>query len=201
MALPQTKQISTRCGRSWGLARLLLVLLIGWASPAWAQDSRKLEYEVKAAFLVKFGMFVDWTTNTTATAANPRPFVIGILGEDPFGAGFDAAVQKEKISGRPVQLRRAQSPTELDDCEMVFISSSEEATLARWFTHFEGKGVLTVGEMPSFAARGGMIGFVKVDGKVRFEINSLVAEKSGLRVSAKLLQLSRPLAPAPPEPT
>lgn len=201
MALPRTKLISTHCGRSWGLARLILVLLIGTTSPAWAQDSRKLEYEVKAAFLVKFGEFVDWTTNTTATAANPKPFVIGILGADPFGAGFDAAVQKEKIGGRPLQLRRAQNPAELDDCQMVFISSSEEATLVKWFTHFEGKGVLTVGETPSFAARGGMIGFVKVDGKVRFEINSPAAEKSGLRVSAKLLQLSRPLAPAPPKPT
>jgi hypothetical protein len=201
MALTRTRQISTRWGRSWGLARLFLVLLIGWASPAGAQESRKLEYEVKAACLVKFGIFVDWTTNKTATAANPRPFVIGILGADPFGADFDAAVQKEKIGGRPVQLRRAQSPADLDDCQMVFISSSEEATLAKWFTYFKGKGVLTVGESPGFAASGGMIGFVKVDGKVRFEINSSVAEKSGLRVSAKLLQLSRPFAATPPEQT
>jgi hypothetical protein len=201
MALPRTKKISTRCGRSWGLAWWFLVLLVGWASPAWAQESRKLEYEVKAAFLVKFGMFVDWTTNKTAAAANPKPFVIGILGADPFGAGFDVAVQKEKIGGRPVQVRRAQSPAELDDCQLVFISSSDEATLAKWIAHFAGKGVLTVGESPGFAAGGGMIGFVKVDGKVRFEINSPVAEQSGLRVSAKLLQLSRPVGAAPQERT
>jgi hypothetical protein len=201
MALTRTKLISTLGGRGWGPAQLILALLIGWTGLARARDSHNLEYEVKAAFLVKFGMFVDWTTNQTATAADPKPFMIGILGADPFGADFDAAVQKEKIGGRPVQLRRAQSPADLDDCQMVFISSSEEATLAKWFTYFEGKGVLTVGESPGFAASGGMIGFVKVDGKVRFEINSSVAEKSGLRVSAKLLQLSRPFAATPPEQT
>jgi hypothetical protein len=201
MALPRTKQISTRCGRSWGLARLILALLIGSGASTRAQESRNLEYEVKAAFLVKFGMFVDWTTNKTTSVADPKPFVIGILGADPFGAGFDTAILKEKIGGRPVQLRRAQSPAELEDCQMVFISNSEEAVLAKWFTHFDGKGVLTVGESPGFAASGGMIGFVKVDGRVRFEINSPAAEKSGLRVSAKLLQLSRPVPSVPPEQT
>jgi hypothetical protein len=201
MALTQTKMISTLCGRGWGVVQIILALLLAGAGPAAAQESRKLEYEVKAACLVKFGMFVDWTTNKTATAADPKPFVIGILGADPFGAGFDAAVQKEKIGGRPVQVRRAQSPAELEDCQLVFISSAEEATLAKWIAHFAGKGVLTVGESPGFAASGGMIGFVKVDGKVRFEINSPVAEKSGLRVSAKLLQLSRPVGATPQGPT
>jgi hypothetical protein len=201
MASTQTKLISTRWGRGWGLARLVVALLIAWTGSVRAQDARNLEYEVKAAFLVKFGMFVDWTTNKTATAADPKPFVIGILGTDPFGASFDAAIQKEKIGGRPVQLLRGKNPAELAGCQIVFISNSEEEHLAELFAQFAGKGILTVGESPGFAARGGMIGFVKVDGKVRFEINSPVAEKSGLRVSAKLLQLSRPVTPAPPEPT
>jgi hypothetical protein len=190
--------ISTRCGRGWRLARVILALLIGWAGAARAQEARNLEYEVKAAFLVKFGMFVDWTTNQTATA-NTAPFVIGILGTDPFGTSFDTAIQKEKIGGRPVQLRRGQTPAELGNCHMVFISHSEEKNLAELFSLFAGQGVLTVGESPGFATRGGMIGFVKVEGKIRFEINSPVAERSGLRVSAKLLQLSRPVPPALPE--
>lgn len=201
MELTRTKMISTLCGRGWGLVQIILALLLAGAGPAAAQEGRNLEYEVKAAFLVKFGMFVDWTTNQTATAAASEPFLIGILGADPFGASFDAAIQKEEIGGRPVQLRRAQSPAELAGCQIVFISNSEEKNLPELFAHFAGRGVLTVGESPGFAAGGGMIGFVKVAGKVRFEINSPAAEKSGLRVSSKLLQLSRPLTPAPPERT
>ena len=53
--------------------------------PAKAQapvPAPSLEYSVKAAFLYKFGAFVDWPP--TAFDAVTSPFFLCIVGDDPF---------------------------------------------------------------------------------------------------------------------
>src|ERR1700721_2428538 len=47
------------------------------------------EYQVKAVFVYNFSHFVEWPAQ--AFAAANAPFVIGILGGDPFGANLDGA--------------------------------------------------------------------------------------------------------------
>ena len=41
------------------------------------------EYSVKAVFLYSFGRYIEWPENTFHNESDP--FVIGIVGEDPFG--------------------------------------------------------------------------------------------------------------------
>jgi hypothetical protein len=157
-----------------------------------AQEGRELEYEVKAAFLVKFAMFVQWPTNTLA--ADPQaPLVVGILGEDPFGTKFDQAVKTEKVNGRTVQIRRARRAAELWDCQIVFICASEAPRYPELIAAFDTRPVLTVADGAGFASHGGMIGFFKEAGKVRFEINPPAIERAGLKASSKLLQVGRRL--------
>ena len=89
-----------------------------------AQDEPSLEQRVKAAFLVKFGAFVDWPPRPAGS--DPKsPFTIGICGDDPFGSYFDEATKRQEIGGRPVQVRRAREVSELADCPVVFIGASE----------------------------------------------------------------------------
>lgn len=178
------------------LNRGMLLLALSWAvAPARAQDSASVEYELKAAFLVKFAMFVDWTTNRP-NAASAGPFKIGVLGRDPFGSGLDVAVRSERIKARPVEIQRAVQPADLLTCDLVYISQSEQERLDQILTTFAGQGVLTVSDVPQFASRGGMIGFIKLEGRIRFEINTNATERAGLRLNAKLLQLGRPVGSA-----
>jgi len=182
---------ANRCGgkslRSVAMAVLGLLLL---SMTVRAQESRELEYEVKAAFLLKFAMFVQWPTNTLA--ADPQaPLVVGILGEDPFGVKFDQAVKTEKVNGRTVQIRRARRVAELLDCQIVFICASETPRFPELITAFNKRPILTVADGADFAPRGGMIGFFKEAGKVRFEINPPAIERVGLKASSKLLQVGR----------
>ena len=50
---------------------------------------------------------------------------------------------------------------------------------------------LTVGETQNFMRRGGIINFIIVENRVRFEINLIAAERAGITISAKLLQLAK----------
>jgi hypothetical protein len=52
------------------------------------------------------------------------------------------------------------------------------------------KNTLTVGEDTAFIGQGGMIAFVKQQDKIKLHINLKLLQQSGLKISAKLLEVS-----------
>lgn len=184
-----------RCFHCWRNCLATVVALFSLSiNVAVAAAAPSLEYQVKGACLIKFGMFVEWPVAPNGSA-DKSPFVIGILGNDPFGKTFDEAVAKEKVNGRHVMVKRGKSAAELLDCQIVFISFPELDRVRAAITQFATNGVLTVSDAPGFAGMGGMVGFIKEASKegvkVRFEINSEIAGQSGLKLSSKLLQVGR----------
>ena len=76
-------------------------------------------------------------------------------------------------------------------CHILYVCSSEEQQLPRVLSQVGNAGVLTVSDIPHFAERGGMIGFVPDQGRVRIEINAPQAFHAGLKISSKLLEIAR----------
>ena len=182
-----------RLARTWIL--ILLLLLQAWTGNT--QQAHYSEYQVKGAFLVKFAMFVDWPTKSFPDARTP--ITIGILGEDPFGGEFEAALKSENANGRHFELKRFRNLQELTDCHMIFVSGPESQRLPEILTATRDKPVLIVGDRDRFAHEGGMVNFIKESGKVRFEVNAAAIEAHGLKISAKLLQVSKPVTPDGPK--
>ena len=183
---------SARGGR-WGRACLLGALLIAPGGLARAQGGHAPkfhEYEVKAAFLLNFMQFVEWpngaTNNHSAT-----PLLIGVLGEDPFGATLDETTKGETIHGRPLAIRRQRQIAELKDCQLIFVCRSEKTRLPEILGAVQGSAALTVSDIEQFCRHGGMIGLLNEGSKIRFEINQAAAEQSRLKISSKLLRLGR----------
>ncbi len=58
------------------------------------------------------------------TADSQTPFVIGILGQDPFGSALDDAVRGETVNGRPLVVKRFASAADLRPCQILFIDRS-----------------------------------------------------------------------------
>ncbi len=174
------------------LIALLLVPLALW--PACGQAAPVGEYEIKAAFLYNFAKFVEWPKCTDCKA--DRPFVIGILGDDPFGADMALLVGKQ-VKERPLRVVRAATLDELGGCDVLFISNSIKDKLAGILKKLGSKPVLTVGDTAGFAQAGVMINLYQIGNKIRFEINSRAAEKAGLKISSHLLRLARIVEPSP----
>jgi hypothetical protein len=147
------------------------------------------EYEVKAAFLYNFMQFVEWPE--TAFAAAEAPVCIGVLGDDPFGSALEEIVRGETVGDRPLVVHRSREVTDLIECQVVFISKSEEGRMPALLDALEPRPVLTVGEVAGFARSGGIINFYLEESRVRFEINAKVAQRQGLRMSSQLLNLGR----------
>jgi YfiR/HmsC-like len=153
------------------------------------------EYDVKAVFLLNFAQFIDWPPE--AFPDPEAPFVIGILGADPFRRTLEDVVRNETLRDRKVVVRRFQRVEDLGSCHILFISTSEERALPRIVTELKGRPILTVSEIEDFAQAGGMIRFYIPDAKVRFRINNEAARAAHLMISSKLLRLAEVVTPNP----
>jgi hypothetical protein len=166
---------------------LIGVALLGFAAPTLsAQTEPSAEYKLKAVFLFNFAQFVEWPAWVFHT--NDTPLVIGILGDDPFGAYLDDLVNGEKIGDRHLVVQRYKRAEDIKDCHILFISSSESGDLEDILAHLHDRNILTVGDTDSFTRRGGMVRFVTESGKIRLRINLEAATDSGLTISSKLLR-------------
>ena len=147
------------------------------------------EYRIKAAYLYYFTTFVAWPPETFARSG--EALVVGILGEDPFGAILDDTLRGKTVDNRRVVVKRFGNIREARDSHILFISASERDRLASILKALEGAAVLTVGEIDHFASRGGQIAFRMEDKKVRFDINVTAVERARLKISAQLMKLGR----------
>ena len=181
--------------RRLGILIVALSVSLSWAPDAFAQArdaSDSSEYLIKAGFIFNFAKFVEWPA--TAFAQPDSPIVIGILGMDPFGTIIDQIVQDKKIGARGFVVKRLKwggDVKELRDCKILFVSASEKAHIDEVVQIVKGQPILTVGETPGFAERGGIIRFTVEDNRVRFEINVEAAHQAELTISSRLLTLAR----------
>ncbi len=157
------------------------------ASSSFAQGPHPTEPQVKAAYLYNFGKFVRWEAEPT-TNTNERE--ICVFGKDPFGAVLDSTVAGESIDGRKIVVRRPANIQDTAQCNILFISSSEENRMDSILSAARRSGMLTVSDIPHFAERGGIIEFVMQQDKIRFEVNRRAAERSHLALSSELLKVA-----------
>ncbi len=167
-------------------------------------SNHEYEYQVKAAFLYNFIMFVDWPPEKTL--GSDEPIIIGVIGKDPFGNAFEP-VKDKQVNGRKVIVKQFKGLEEIKKsdkagmdkefeeirkCHLLFICSSEKGVSKEITELVKDYSVLTVGDVPGFIeSGGGIINFVLEEEKVRFEINKTNAEQCKLQIRSQLLRLAK----------
>lgn len=146
------------------------------------------EYETKASFLYNFITFTEWPAKTFSTAKSP--YVIGVLGEDPFGSTLDHVLNGGHIKSRPLVVRRFKRIEDMHRVHILFLSESEAYHMAEILRSLRREPVLTVSDIPGFAEAGGAIGFISGT-PVKLLVNPVALNDAKLSVSSKLLQLAQ----------
>jgi YfiR/HmsC-like len=167
------------------LGAALGLLLVAGVALAQA-PSPNLESQVKVAFLYNFVKFVEWPGGTSDKGS----FVICVLSDAPFSTTLEQAVKDKTVNGRALEVRRLKGLEEAIACRMVYLDSQASSRIASVPAAMQSAAVLTVGDGRGFLRQGGIIGFILQDNKVRFQINPDAAERAGLKISSKLLQLA-----------
>lgn len=176
-------------------------MLAGWVSifsggvlSAHPDTPAATEHAIKAAFLYKFATFIEWPAQ--AFDSPDAPFVIGILGEDPFGDLLERTFEGKTLNNHPMEVRRYDQAAAVSGCHLLFVSLRNPRETRETLALFRDSPILTVGEAEGFCLAGGVIGFYREGNNVRFEINVDAvkrAEQQGLKLRPQLLGVGRPV--------
>jgi hypothetical protein len=139
---------------------------------------------LKAAFLFNFAKFADWSSVPPS-----GPIVLCVANDDKVGTALIDSVRGQTLEGRAIEVRRLKSDEPLPSCHVLFVPAADaRETLTKIGRE---PSVLTVSDAAGFAQSGGMIELFEEAGRMRFAINVRAAQRLGVRLSSRLLDLAK----------
>jgi hypothetical protein len=157
---------------------------------AGATPQRLAEDQIKAGFLFNFTRFVEWNQSALPFS----PFLLCIVDDPAIADLLSEAAAGKIVNGRTVSIRQAKPAEDFKSCNVLFVGDTSERRAGQILDGLKRANVLTVGEAPGFTEAGGMFNFVNQDNQVKLELNLEAAKRGGLKISAKLIAVSRVVA-------
>jgi len=163
-----------------------LILFLSTIGTSFAQNSK--EYAVKAAFVLNFARYTQWPNESFSKKSDPLELCV--FGDKSLKAEFET-INGKKIGSRPLNIRFIGASKDLGQCDLLFVSKEiSRIDLQSAFVALKDRPVLTVGESIDFIRHGGIINFLKREGRFQFEISIERAQEQNLKLSSRLLKLA-----------
>lgn len=172
-------------------ATIVLALFFSAGTDLYAQGGAYGDDKLKSVFIYNLTHFVSWPESTVSgPLAN---FGICLLGDDLFENVIDKVVENESVNGTPIAVKRANTLAafDLDTCHLLFIGENRIDNLPAIIDQSRTKSILTMGDAPGFADKGGMVNLVREKKRIKIEVNTEAVKKAGLKLNSKLLRLAR----------
>jgi len=144
------------------------------------------EQAVKAGFIYNITKFTVWPN----AAYEGDVFNLCLFGDDNLGGGLEALYGK-LVGSKPLVLRRNVDDTDLHRCHIAFITKDNPQNIQKTLNKLRHIPLLTVSDSPNFIDQGGMIGLVRDDRRVGFEVDIKAVKAAGLHIGAQLLKLAK----------
>ena len=163
-----------------------LVLLPATGTPQ-AQDERA----VRAAYVFNLTKLVEWPPET-------RQLVIGLVGNRETGEFLHKMLDGTTSESRGIRVMLFPTDEEREKCNLVYIAESQSGKVHAIIDKLGNKPIVSVGETEWFARDGGIIGLVKSGTQIQMQVNVEAAQKAGVRISPRLLNLAQTVTSATP---
>ncbi|MDX1649243.1 MAG: YfiR family protein [Myxococcota bacterium] len=164
-------------------ARAALLLLL--AGAALASLGAASEDELKSALVFRIARYVEWPRG----AVPQDRLQMTVLGEGAFAETLEAMIDGQDLHGRRVEVTRTSGLENLP-ATGILVLVGEPVAMEALQEALGDAPVLTVGDAPDFARRGGMIGLVRDGPRIAFEVNKRAIDAHDLRVSSQLLRVA-----------
>lgn len=166
------------------LALLSLSLIIGVPGTSRAESVASLS-ALKAAYTLHFLNLIRWEGPDAG-------LTFCVLGESEAGERMLRMLGDKSVRGRGIRTRRlALDVSRAERCDALYIPEVHAKQAPALLKRHETTTTVTISDIRRFANEGGVIGFVVVGERLRFDINVQAASRKRLKVSAKLLELAR----------
>lgn len=165
----------------------MVLLCLALAMPRTGLADSASEDAVKAGFVHNFAKFTEWPAPQEGD--KNAPLLLCSSDSQPL-SGKIALLQGRSVQGRIIQVRTNVRVEEWRNCQILFISGTDQSKLDSILRALNQSAVLTIGDGEGFARAGGMIGLKTLPDRVRFDINLVAARRAGLKLSSQVLSLA-----------
>jgi hypothetical protein len=155
------------------------------------------ERKLKAAYLVRFATFVAWPD--AAFARPDSPLLIGIAGDDALVMQTEHAAAGRRVRGHRLEVRRVKRSAAPHGLHILFVATPHKHGKLLGAAHT--RPVLTVcdaeakvREAKAHVGPACVIGLHADAGRLRVRVDREEAASAHLRISARLLALSKAVA-------
>ena len=148
------------------------------------------EASIKAAYLFKFAGYVDWPESPPAAS---RAFVIGVVDANDVAQELERIVPGRTIRERPVEVRRLHEGQSTEGLHVLFVGAGADVRAA--LRGSQQPGLLVVTDNPRGLELGSTINFILEGEHLGFEVSQEAAQRHGLRISSRMLNVARRVVP------
>lgn len=132
-----------------------------------------------AAFMYQFTNYIEWPNKYSE-------FVIGVAGNSSIVPQLQQLAAEKKVGNIPIVIKVWNNIDDIGQCNIIFVPESQNGNLQAILNKVENKPILVVTESPNLIKNGANISFVKVEGKLKFELNKTSSTKMGLNILSAL---------------
>jgi YfiR/HmsC-like len=167
---------------SFGTAAIAGMILTNVLTPSYALDSYS-EDAVKAAYLYRFGGYVNWPEDVPANAV----FTIDVIGSPGVAMELRRLLAGHSINGHPGEVHEISSVRDLGQANMLYASQGHAELLRNLAPAPNSRAMLLVTDEEDGLKFGSALNFLTIDHNVRFEVSLTTAKRWGLKISSDLL--------------
>ncbi len=173
-------------GRLLLITLLAVALVVPRSQSPWAQPSAVSEEKYIAVFLLNCAKVVEIPANGFNSPEDP--LVVSVVTPKSLSEYLPwldgQIVQGRRLTVRPFNEVLAGAP-----CHILYINGTDRQNWEPILGRFKDRPLMTVGDSHAFLQSGGIIGFLRTDSKIRFEINVDAAKRAGVKIPSKMIQL------------
>lgn len=163
---------------------VLLAALVTMASTA-AHAAQFSVEAVKAAYLFRFAQYVEWPD-----APADQTFVFAVSGAEDVAVHLERLLTGMTVNGRRATVRRVARSADLEGVHVLYVGADAFARTRSLRASAIRRPILIVTENEQGLDGGGVINFIELNRKLRFEISLIAADRSGLRINSELLSVA-----------
>lgn len=167
---------------------LVVAICLAWAaSAAGASASVTASADkVKAAFLFNFAKLVQWPDEPVS-----EPLVFAVVADPPLAVALESTVRGRTVRGRSLRVisLEAMPPAE-QAVHVLLVAPAAYESLESRSAAIASRALLVVANTREGLVCGATMAFSIENDRVRFVIDPDRAQRAGLRVSSKLLELA-----------
>ena len=141
---------------------------------------------VKAAFLYRFTGYIEWPESALQT----DHFTIAVLGSDAVSDELSELMAQRHIKNLPARVRLIESARQVEGAHILYVGPEYSGDLQALAVQLATQPTLIVTEHARGLDQGGVVNFLMVDRRVRFEVSLAAARRRGIKVSSELLSVA-----------